>query len=185
VPTLTKEHEEAIVRKWAVEQMHDSRFMYLPADMARLLILYVRDASIKDHSATPYERAKEILWENSDATWYDCSSCKDQVVADRRAYFNGDRCGYGQCDAFVCDACSQKCRECDYATCLEHRRDMYTCETCDRDYCAGCKYYYECDLCDRKLCQQCKHRQYNHMSGRIRMLACTGVRWMRFLQNQR
>jgi hypothetical protein len=158
MPVLTNEQKEAIVREWAQEQMHDSRFMYLPADMARLLICYVRDAAIKDHSMMPDERAKEILWENSDATWYDCSSCKDQVVVDRRTYFNGDRCGNGKCDAFVCDACSQKCRECDYATCLEHRRDIQTCETCDRDYCAGCKYYYECELCDRKLCQHCKHR---------------------------
>lgn len=156
MPTLTKEQEEAIVCKWAVEQMHDSRFMYLPADMARLLICYVRDAAIKDHSTTPDERAKDILWKNSDAYWEDCASCKDQVVSDRRTYHNGDRCGHGECDAFVCDACSQKCDRCDLATCPEHRRKMQTCETCDSKYCLGCKRGRTCSLCDRDLCQRCE-----------------------------
>ena len=154
-PVLTKEQEEAIVRKWAQEQMHDSRFMYLPADMSRLLILYVRDASIKDHSATPYERAKKILWKNSDASWEDCAFCKDQVVSYHRTYYNGDECCHDGCNVIVCDACSQKCDRCDLATCPEHRRDMYRCETCNSEYCTGCKRDYKCNLCDRDLCQRC------------------------------
>ena len=154
---------EAQLRKWAGAMMKDSRFMQLPADLARLMIEYVSEAAIEDHKSDPYERAKEILWRGENAKYHICK-CGDVVVGDNHLY-NGTMCDSRHCEeGWVCTACVRECQVCRIAECIEHRgtingfAPMHVCDVCKCVRCTDC--YNDsrriiCIYCKRDLCGNC------------------------------
>jgi len=169
VPVLTKEQKEAIVQEWAQEQMQDSRFMYLPADLARLLICYVHDAAIAEHKSQRIEIAKAMMWKDEKSEIHTCQ-CGAVVVVCDGMYYGGTICDDVGCevyahDSYVCFACARHCQDCGTAECPKHYgndldlANIHTCSVCQWKQCDECYVddtsHYKCVKCHQKLCSRC------------------------------
>lgn len=151
---------EAQVRLWAREQMKDSRFMYLPADLARLLICYVRDAAIAEHCAQPTEVAKSLIWEEEKPEIRNCK-CGAVIAVSGYDNYGGLLCSRYKCETYECNHCMVHCGSCSWAECTEHAATttvVHTCESCKGKNCHNCYVEQEdciCSRCGRRLCDRC------------------------------
>ena len=152
---------EAQVRLWAIDQMRDSRFMYLPADLARLLICYVRDAAVAEHCARPVEVAKSLIWNDHNPEIQNCKCGAIITICDGLTY-GGNPCVRYKCNTYECNKCMLQCNICDWAECTEHiattTMEMHTCEGCKGKNCHNCYVDQEdciCSRCGRRLCSGC------------------------------
>jgi hypothetical protein len=153
---------EAQLSKWARMQLQDSRFMQLPADLARLLICYVRDATNAEHQACTHERAKELLWVAQGAVAHTCKLDGNAIVGSTHGHTGGTVCDFQGCAAWVCNKCMLKCHECEYIVCNDHfdtrMSDAHVCEVCKHVQCRDCyedRIIYHCAECKRELCWYC------------------------------
>jgi hypothetical protein len=149
------------VRKWADNQMKDSRFMYLPADLARLLICYVRDAAVAEHCTKPIEVAKTLIWEEEKPEIRNCK-CGAVIVVSGYDNYGGNSCSRYKCETYECNKCMKHCDSCSWAECTEHiattTMEMHICEVCKSKNCHNCYVEQEdciCSRCGRRLCSEC------------------------------
>jgi hypothetical protein len=149
------------MRQWAREQMKDSRFMYLPADLLRLLICYVRDAAIAEHCAKPIEVAKALILNDGKPEIRNCK-CGAIFAIWGRIPYGGVGCARYDCETYECNCCMKHCDSCNWGRCAEHTIDcvtkIHTCEVCKHTQCDDCideDMDYICSRCERKLCGSC------------------------------
>lgn len=143
-PTLTAEQKEAVVREWAQENLKDSRFMYLPADMLRVLIHHVRDAMLHANALLLRERAKERL--------FVAKEC-DRTV---QMHTCARGCGwvqYSYCDNVITEYRMTACEVCKENVCYDCGIDI--CTRCYNAKCGKCTNFDEWDVYDG-WCPECK-----------------------------
>lgn len=169
-PIFTNEQEEAIVRRWAANMMKESRFKYLPADLARLMIEYVSDAAIAEYRAQPIEVAKELIWRSDMPDIHNCK-CGAILTTGFLGTYGGTTCDHDGCKAYVCTACVNICDECERAECVDHKgcnpdlASIHTCSVCQHRQCVVCyeDVCWECQSCKRILCPQCAYINDNNV----------------------
>lgn len=171
-PTLTETQKEAVVREWAREQLRDSRFMYLPADLLRVLIYYVdqeaRADAVAKHVGSTYERAKEKFCKLGQMDFALCPCGELCVQGD---YVDDiSTCMHDNCYVRVCD---QKCLgnvccdSCCTPACSTHADLISHVCSCKKTYCNRCidldEIMYACHSCNKEICYRC--RQYGAEDG--------------------
>lgn len=144
-PPLTDEQEDAIVRKWALANLKDSRFMQLPADMLRVLIHYVGDMSIAVHKESQQYRAMAYLWDCVDPVANECELChgfglQSDALKYKEPYRVPITVACATCDRKVCSYCFKN-----------------SCLNCENDICPACIDDARCVECDSVGCKPCRN----------------------------
>lgn len=150
---LLQEHtscqELAIVRKWAQEQLRDSRFMQLPADLLRVLIHHVKDTAaanaIAEHLATEREQAKENAFVSMGLEEGTCAVCNYVGYSDND----------NECYSLL------SCPTCREVICLDCEKSS-NCVVCEQwiSHCAACAN--GCADCGEFMCTACIKDTYAH-----------------------
>jgi hypothetical protein len=146
---------EAQLHKWAQANLEDSRFMHLPADMLRVLIHHVRDATLHANALLPREIAKERLFVINETHrnvrkhtcargcgWVHYSYCSDDDLMEDRMV--------------SCDVCQESvCYDC----------GIEICTRCYNAKCGNCTNFDDWGVCDEhnwNVCPQCKILEPSH-----------------------
>jgi hypothetical protein len=141
---------DAQLRLWAKENIKDSRFMHLPADMLRVLIHYVGDMTMTAYMESEEYCQMEQLWKNIGAVHIKCTLCgKFAFNSDVLRYDKTPHpCQCETCDIAVCSRCIKICDVCSDNICLRCTGMSFKCNVCDVikcNYCVNDNSQYVCE----------------------------------------
>jgi hypothetical protein len=167
---------DAQLRAWAREQLSDSRFMHLPADLLRVLIVHTSIASVDAYRNTMAERAKEKFCKLGQMDFALCPCGELCVQGD---YVDDiTTCTHDECDVRVCvQKCPGNvcCDSCGGTACSTHADLISHVCSCKQTYCVRCidttdELISSCHSCNEEICYRC--RQYGAEDGIYLCMTC-------------